>query len=94
MAKNPVDTRPQPQSRDSKPPVNRTVFIDPQSSPVPKDGGQGTGPGNKKSGKKKSRLREDVLRHDEHKKFFIKQKTAKNKQVAETPAQQCLFLKR
>ena len=86
--KNPVDTRPQPQSRDSKPPVNRTVFIDPQSSPVQKDGGQGTGPGNKKSGKKKSRLREDVLRHDEHKKFFIKQKTAaKNKQVAETPAQ-------
>lgn len=86
--KRPVDSRPQTQSRDSKPSVNRTVFIDPQSSPVSKDGGQGTGPSNKKSGKKKSRLREDVLRHDEHKKFFIKQKTAaKNKQVAETPTQ-------
>lgn len=73
---------------ESKPPINRTVFVDPQTEKKrPETSQSGPAAAGKKGGKKKGRLREDVLRHDEHKKFFIKQKTAaKNKQSSEAPA--------
>lgn len=50
--------------------TSRTVFIDPEANVPPKPQPQGTGKHSKKN-KQNSHLREDILKQEEHKKFFL-----------------------
>lgn len=71
------DNRGKLPDRPSRPPREKTVFVEPPA-PAPNQGNQVRH--EKKQSKKKSNLREDILKQKEHDKFFLDKKGVDRKQ--------------